>query len=420
MDKDSSANSQNPSLRPNNPFANLPNTSNSATGSQGIASSDSQLEELRRRVDESAYANSAYDRANAFSVTNTREQPNIGVGGSATAYGGIKDSDLEFLSVAANEPEEVIAPDPIPAPEPILPPQPTMEARPIPQPAPAPAPQPAPAPRPQQQFISPAQQQQPVYQPAPQPMKAAPAEKKEKGGLSLPLIIVIAIVAIALIGLAIWAILALKNRGTGGVNEKEPQPEPPAPTEVTVDYQEYNRRIDAKEAVNCTATYDNAVYTGRGYDEGNYEIFSEKSWTIAADEGWKHVYVSNYDFRFNLADGSVLASNNLRQSPASIYFDDTDAYLWSVTLTTRAGGDGSSKYRLASYETVAPSLKLSRSDVESSFTKDFYETVKVSSEEINDAETGKITFTCKTEAGLSEYQEFLDTRKAEIGSNNAN
>ncbi len=415
MNNGNSDDSQNPTLRPNNPFANLPNN-NSANNRQSIASSDSQLEELRRRVDESAYANSAYDRANAFSVTNTREQPNIGIGGSATAYGGIKDSDLEFLSITANEPAPQPAPEPAPViPEPVLPPQPAPQ--PQPQPAPRPMPEiPQEAPR-QEQFVQAVQQQPaPIPAPAPQP---APAPAKEKGGLSLPLIIVIAIVALALIGLAIWAILALKNRNGGVDPNPTPTPTPVESEDEKVGYEEYNRRIEAKEAVDCTATYNRSSYIGTDYASGEYEIYSEKSWTIAADDGWNHVYVSNYDFRYNLADGSPIANRGLKNSPASIYFDGDDAYLWSVTLTARAGGDGNAKYRLASYESVAPSIKMTRSDVENSAIEDFYETVKVSSEEINDSETGDIQFVCKKNGGLSNYQEFIDARKAEIGSGDA-
>jgi|GEM_PF-1783380 hypothetical protein len=410
MDKGSSANSQNPTMRSDNPFANLPN--NDSTNGQSVAGSDAQLEELRKRVDDSAYANSAYDRANAFSVTNTREQPNIGIGGSATSFGGIKDTDLEFLSVAEEEPE------PLPEPEPVLeplPPEPIIE--PEPQPAPQPAPQiPEEAPR-QEQLVQVPPAQVPPIQPQPMPQPQPAPATKEKGGLSLPIIIVIVIVALALIGLAIWAILALRNRNNGGTTEVDP-PVEPAPTEETIGLEEYNRRIDAKEELSCTATYSRASYTGVDYNSGDYEIYSEKAWTIAADEGWKHVYVTNYDFRFNLKDGSALAAKNLRNSPASIYLDDQDAYLWSVTLTPRAGGDGTATYRLASYETGAPSLKLGRTDVESSFTSDFYETIKVSNEEFNDEETGSINFVCK-QGGISNYQEFIDARKAEIGAGDA-
>ena len=404
MDKGNSANSQNPSLRSNNPFANLP--SNNQSNGQSLAGSDAQLEELRKRVDDSAYANSAYDRANAFSVTNTREQPNIGIGGSATSFGGIKDSDLEFLSVAEPEPEPAPAPAPLPEPEPVFEPQP--QPRPMPQPKVEPLQE---APK-QEQFVQVPPQQQPVPTMNPQPAV------KEKNGLSLPIIIVIVIVALALIGLAIWAVIALRNRGQGGVTPVEP-PVEPTPETVDISLEEYNRRIDAREAVNCTATYSRASYTGSSYDDGNYEIYSEKAWTVAADEGWTHVYVTNYDFRYNLKDGGALANKGLRNSPASIYIDDQDAYLWSVTLTPRAGGDGSSVYRLASYETVAPSFKTTRADVESSFTTDFYETVKVSSDEFNDNETGAILFTCKQQGGVSDYQEFIDARKAEIGAGDA-
>ena len=412
MNNGNSDNSQNPTLRPNNPFANLPNN-NSANNGHSVAGRDSQLEELRKRVDDSAYANSAYDRANAFSVTNTREQPNIGIGGSATAYGGIKDADLEFLSITANEPEPQPEPEPAPViPEPVMP-------QPEPQPEPEPAPRPMPeipqeAPR-EEQFVQ-AVQQQPTPPPAPQP---APAPAKEKSGLSLPLIIVIVIVALALIGLAIWAILALRNRNGGVDPTPAPTPAPVEPEEEKVGYEEYNRRIEAKEAVDCTATYSRSSYTGKDYTAGEYEIYSEKSWTIAADEGWNHVFVSNYDFRYNLAEGSAIANRGLKNSPASIYFDGDDAYLWSVTLTPRAGGDGTAKYRLASYESVAPSIKMTRAEVESSAIENFYKTIKVSSEEINDSETGDIQFVCKKDGGLSNYQEFIDARKAEIGSGDA-
>ena len=47
MDKGNSANSQNPSLRSNNPFANLP--SNNQSNGQSLAGSDAQLEELRKK-----------------------------------------------------------------------------------------------------------------------------------------------------------------------------------------------------------------------------------------------------------------------------------------------------------------------------------------------------------------------------------
>lgn len=408
MSKADNTNSQTPSLRPNNPFANLSN--DGTTNGQGIASSDSQLEELRKRVDDSAYANTAYDRANAFSVANTREQPNIGIGGSATAYGGIKDADLNFVSVASNEPE------PQPAPEPVMP-------APAPMPAPQPAPQPAPRPAPepemppevpqQQQFVQTVQTQQPQPQPTMQPARPA----KEKSGLSLPLIIVIILVVLGLIALAIWGIMAMRKRSAEV--DPEPTPEPvPTVTVENIDFNEYNRRIDAKEAVNCTATYNSAKYLNTNYDSNEYDLFSEKSWTVAADEGWKHVYVTNYDFAYNLASGSVLESYGVRNAPASIYFDDQDAYLWSVTLTPRAGGDGTAVYRLGSEESVLSSMKVSRSDVEASMLSDFYESVKVTADEINDSDSSSLTFTCKND-GISEYQEFVDARKAEIGAGDA-
>ena len=46
-------------------------------------------------------------------------------------------------------------------------------------------------------------------------------------------------------------------------------------------------------------------------------------------------------------------------------------------------------------------------------------TVKVSSDEFNDNETGAILFTCKQQGGVSDYQEFIDARKAEIGAGDA-
>ena len=405
MSKADKANSQAPSLRPNNPFANLSN--DNTVNNQGIASSDSQLEELRKRVDDSAYANTAYDRANAFSVTNTREQPNIGIGGSATAYGGIKDADLSFTTVATNEPE----PMPEPQPEPVV-----FEPEPMPAPQPAPKPEPVPElppEAPKQQYV------QPVQSPQPQPTMQSAQPVKEKSGLSLPLIIVIILVVLGLIALAIWGIMAMSNRGAEV--DPGPTPEPtPTPTVTTenIDYTEYNRRIDEKEAINCTATYNSANYLNMDYDSSKYDAFSEKSWTVAADQGWTHVYVSNYDFAYNLAGGSALESRGLRNSPASIYFDDQDAYLWSVTLTPRAGGNGVATYRLGDGETVAPSMKLTRADVESSMLSDFYESVKVSESEINDTDSSSLTFTCKN-TDISEYQEFIDARKAEIGAGDA-
>jgi GH25 family lysozyme M1 (1,4-beta-N-acetylmuramidase) len=49
---------------------------------------------------------------------------------------------------------------------------------------------------------------------------------------------------------------------------------------------------------------------------------------------------------------------------------------------------------------------------------DFYESVKVSESEINDTDSSSLTFTCKN-TDISEYQEFIDARKAEIGAGDA-
>jgi len=416
MDKNSSANSQNSSMRPDNPFANLPN--DDSANEQSVAGSDSQLEELRRRVDDSAYANSAYDRENAFSVTNTQERSNIGVGGSATSFGDIKDAELEFLSKPVEEEPVLTAPEPeLPTFEP-APEEPIKKEEPQPAPRPAVEEVPEAASRQEQHVL--VQESQPLSPPMPAPAPAPTpfqeATKKEKGGLSMPIIVAIIVVGVALVALGIWAVVSLSKRDKGGVDVKS-DPEPVA-AEETVSLEEYNRRVDAKEEVNCTATYARAKHSGSDYAAGEYEIYSEKAWTIAADAGWEHVYVTNYDFRFNMKSDSVLASKIERTAPASIYFDDQDAYLWSVTLTPRAAGDGSANYRLAQYESIAPSFKMVRGDVEASFEKDFYETIKVSSEEFNDDETGSVNFVCK-QGGLSDYQEFIDARKAEIGAGDA-
>ena len=97
MDKNG-ANGNNPQLRQDNPFANTGGNDNLYQNSGSSLSDDPQLAALRQQIDSSAYATSATDRANAFSVTNTREQPQIAIGGSATAFGGIKEGDLQFLS----------------------------------------------------------------------------------------------------------------------------------------------------------------------------------------------------------------------------------------------------------------------------------------------------------------------------------
>ena len=178
------ANSKNPQLRQNNPFADQDKDDGSRLNSGNSLSDDPQLAALREQVDNSAYATSSYDRANAFSVTNTREQPQIAIGGSATSFGGIKDSELEFLSNPVEpepdlEPEPILESEPEPEPEPIAPPpkprpvpKPEPELPPeAPQPAPQPIPQPAPQPMPQsmpQPMPAPMPAPQPYIQPKPQ------------------------------------------------------------------------------------------------------------------------------------------------------------------------------------------------------------------------------------------------------------
>ena len=407
MDKNG-ANSKNPQMRQDNPFANQVGNNNPNQASGNSLSSDPQLAALRQQIDNSAYATSSYDRANAFSVTNTREQPQILVGGSATAFGGIKESDLQFLA-NPEEPEPTLEPEPKPAPEP------------KPEPVLPPAPKPMPRPEPELPPEAPQQIVQP--QPAPKPMPAPapftqPKPQKQKSDLSLPLIIVIVIVVLLLLGGVIWMVVSIMSANKDKEPETPDAPVAPVVTEETIGYEEYNRRITEREALNCTASYGIAKYTGQSYAEGEYELLSEKAWTLAANEGWTEVYVSNFDATRNLSSSSIVSGLGLEKAPVSIYFSGEDAYLWSVTETIRAAGDGSQKYRLNADEKVATAQKVNRAQFETAFEDDFYEYVKLTAEQYQSERLKTMNITCKSD-GIDSYVDTLEAHKTEIDAGNA-
>lgn len=414
MDKNG-ANGKNPQLRQDNPFADMGGNGNLNQNTGGSLSDDPQLAALRQQVDSSAYATSATDRANAFSVTNTREQPQIAVGGSATAFGGIKESDLQFLS---NPEEPQLEPEPEPLPEP--------EPEPIPEPiAPPPAPKPMPEPEPElppeapQQVIQPQPQPMPKPMPAPQPY-IAPKPQKQKSDLSLPLIIVIILVVLLVLGGGIWGVISIINANKGEDEPDTPEPTPaPVVTEETIGYEEYNKRIDERQAMNCTANYSIAKYTSKSYTEGEYELLTEKAWTLAANDGWTEVFVSNFDATRGLSEGSIVSGLGLENAPVSVYFSGEDAYLWSVTDTVRAAGDGSAKYRLGENEKVATSTKVNRAQFEAGFEEDFYNYVKLTAEQYQSTKLKSMVITCKSD-GIDSYSETLKAHKTEIDAENAN
>ena len=415
MDKNG-ANGKNPQLRQDNPFASQGGNGNSNLSSGGALSDDPQLAALRQQVDDSAYATSATDRANAFSVTNTREQPQIAIGGSATAFGGIKESDLQFLSNPEEpqlepEPEPVLAPEPVPMPEPVAPP---------PKPAPAPEPEPELPPEAPQPVIQPQAQPAPAPRPMPAPQPYVQSKQKQKSDLSLPLIIVIVIVVLLVLGGGIWAVISIVNANKDDDKEPDTPDTPVAPvvTEETIGYEEYNKRIDERQAMNCTANYSIAKYTGQSYAEGEYELLTEKAWTLAANEGWTEVFVSNFDATRNLSEGSIVSGLGLENAPVSVYFSNEDAYLWSVTDTIRAAGDGVAKYRLSENEKVANSMKLNRAQFETGFENDFYEYVKLTADEYQSTKLKSMTITCKSD-GIDSYTDMLKAHKTEIDAKNA-
>lgn len=413
MDKNG-ANGKNPQLRQDNPFASQGGNDNSNLSSGSALSDDPQLAALRQQVDSSAYATSATDRANAFSVTNTREQPQIAIGGSATAFGGIKESDLQFLS---NPEEPQLEPEPEPLPEP--------EPEPMPEPvAPPPKPKPMPEPEPELPPEAPQSVIQPQPQPIPQPMPAPqpyvqPKPQKQKSDLHLPLIIVIVLVVLLVLGGGTWGVISIINANKGDDTEPEPTPTPaPAVTEETIGYEEYNKRIDERQAMNCTANYSIAKYTGQSYADGEYELLTEKAWTLAANDGWTEVFVSNFDATRGLSEGSIVSGLGLENAPISVYFSGEDAYLWSVTDTVRAAGDGTSKYRLGENEKVANSTKVNRAQFEAGFENDFYEYVKLTAEEYQSTKLKSMTITCKSD-GIDSYTDTLKAHKTEIDAENA-
>ena len=414
MDKNG-ANNNNPQLRQNNPFANQGGNNNPNLNSGGSLSDDPQLAALRQQIDNSAYATSSYDRANAFSVTNTREQPQIAVGGSATAFGGIKESDLQFLASPEEpepepEPMPAFEPEPEPLPEPVLPPAPKPMLRPEPEPElPPEAPQ---------QVIQPKPAPQPKPMPAPAPY-VQPKPQKQKSDLSLPLIIVIVIVVLLLLAGGIWAVISIINANKGGNEPDKPDtPVAPVVTEENIGYEEYNKRITERKAMNCTASYGIAKYTGQSYADGEYELLSEKSWTLAANEGWTEVFVSNFDATRNLSASSIVSGLGLEKAPISVYFSGEDAYLWSVTETVRSAGDGSQKYRLNSDEKVAKAQKVNRAQFEAGFEEDFYEYVKLTADQYQSERLKTMNITCKSD-GIDSYADTLKAHKTEIDAGNA-
>lgn len=408
MDKNG-ANGKNPQLRQDNPFANLGGNDNLNQNSGSSLSNDPQLAALRQQIDNSAYATSAADRANAFSVTNTREQPQIAVGGSATAFGGLKESDLQFLS---NPEEPVLGPEPKPEPKPEPIPAPVT-----PPPAPRPMPKPELPPEAPQKVIE-QPQPAPVPMPAPQPY-VAPKPQKQKSDLSLPLIIVIAIVVLLVLGGGTWGVISIINSNKGGDEPELPAPTPePTVTEETIGYEEYNKRIDERQAMNCTASYSIAKYTGKSYAEGEYELLTEKAWTLAANDGWTKVFVSNFDATRGLSEGSIVSGLGLENAPVSVYFSGEDAYLWSVTDTVRAAGDGNAKYRLGENEKVANSTKINRAQFEAGFEDDFYNYVKLTAEQYQSTKLKSMVITCKSD-GIDSYTETLKAHKTEIDAENA-
>lgn len=421
----SGANGNNPQMRQDNPFAPAGGNGNLNQNPSGSLSDDPQLAALRQQVDGSAYATSSYDRANAFSVANTREQPQIAIGGSATALGGLKEADLQFLS---NPDEPQLEPEPEPEPMPTFAPESIQEpvTPPAPQPQSMPAPEPELPPEAPQQVLQPIPQSQstPQPQPMPQTMPAPqpyvePKPQKQKSDLSLPLIIVIVIVVLLLIGGGIWGVVSIVNGNKGNEPETPAAPVTPTVTEETIGYEEYNKRIEERQAMNCTASYSIAKYTDKSYAEGEYELLTEKAWTIAANDDWTEVFVSNFDATRNLSEGSIVSGLDLKNAPVSVYFSGEDAYLWSVTDTVRAAGDGSTKYRLGENEKVAASAKVNRAQFEAGFEEDFYEYVKLSADQYQSTKLKSMVITCKSD-GIDSYAETLKAHKTEIDAKNAN
>ena len=401
MDKSNQAAQNNNNSAKDNSFAD-------GTNNALPASKDAQLEELRSQVDNRAYATSSHDRANAFSVTNTNYEPEVTVAGSATSFGhGEDDNNFQFIS---GEPD--LPPTPEPEPVPVAP---VVEepVTPEPEPMPAPAPEPEPV---EVELPPPAPEFKPTPSPEPAPVQnffAPEPEVERKKALSLPLIILIALGVIVLIGGGIFAFYVLNKKN-------EPQnPSKPAESDGKVSYEEYNNKIKNRQALNCTATYNKSSHNGSDYAEGEYDIFAEKAWTIAADDGWKNVFISNYDFSSAKAkENSIVNRYDLKYRPSSIYIENNTAYIWSVTKTPRAGGDGKAVYRITdAYEGIAPTLEVDREQIENALETNLYDNFQMSSADANDTEAGDVTIVCK-DADMSEFAELLKARKAEISSSN--
>jgi hypothetical protein len=266
-----------------------------------------------------------------------------------------------------------------------------------------------------QQVIQP----QPKPMPAPQPyIQPQPKPQKQKSDLSLPLIIVIVIVVLLLLAGGIWAVISIINANKDKEPETPATPVTPVVTEETIGYEEYNKRIDERKAMNCTASYGIAKYTGQSYAEGEYELLSEKSWTLAANEGWTEVFVSNFDATRGLSESSIVSGLNLANAPISVYFSGEDAYLWSVTETVRSAGDGEQKYRLNEGEKVAQATKVNRAQFETAFEEDFYEYVKLTADQYQSDRLKTMNITCKSD-GIDSYADTLGAHKSEIDAGNA-
>ena len=102
----------------------------------------------------------------------------------------------------------------------------------------------------------------------------------------------------------------------------------------------------------------------------------------------------------------------------SIYFSGENAYLWSVTETVRAAGDGSQKYRLSADEKVATAQKVNRAQFEAAFEDDFYEYVKLTAEQYQSERLKTMNITCKSD-GIDSYVDTLEAHKTEIDAGNA-
>ena len=254
--------------------------------------------------------------------------------------------------------------------------------------------------------------------PAPQPY-LQPKPQKQKSDISLPLIIVIVIVVVLLLGGGIWGVISIINANKGKDEPDEPdEPAVVVVTEETIGYEEYNKRIEERQAMNCTANYNIAKYTGQSYADGEYELLTEKAWTIAANDGWTEVFVSNFDATRSLSADSIVGGLGLENAPVSVYFSNEDAYLWSVTNTVRAAGDGTAKYRLGEKERIAKSAKVNRAQFEGGFEDNFYSYVKLTADEYQSTKLKGMTITCKSD-GIDSYAETLKAHKMEIDAENA-